>query len=492
MKRKLTATLLLISLLASVSCGSGVDVQNETSSDSSSAEATTATETKQIEPTLPDVKYEGYEFRVLTKGDTNVHWKSKDIQADEETGDVINDAVYRRNLAVGERFGVKIVDIASPNGTWNLTDTLRASVMAGSDDYDMAASGFTDCPVKMAAEGGLVDLNTIPYMDLSKPWYDQNSIEQLQINGKNFAVTGDMLIMDDDATLAVLFNKQLAEDYKLGDLYQLVKNGKWTIDLMTKYAADAAADLNNNGTMDYEDQYGLTSEELNTYASIIGCGVQGVIRNKDGEFEFNVQNERFIDALSKSLKLNRNYDFTIHSAKVTGVNEAYADVIDPAFVAGRILFNYAGLVRVSHFRAMETDFGIIPQPKYDEAQEKYYSMVSIACANCITVPASATNLERTGAIIEALSAEGYYNIKDAYYDNVLKTKGARDEESSEMLDIIFENRVFDIGYMYDWGGLLSSLYQLEIDGNIASTIDSKLQAAKTAMQKTIDDYNALD
>ncbi len=490
MKRKSIAALLLISLLVSVSCGSDEKTQTDTTADPSS-ETTTTEDTAKLEPTLPNTRYDGYEFRVLTKGVNNVHWKSKDIQANEETGDVINDAVYKRNLAVNERFGITIVDIASPSGTWNLTDTLRASVMAGSDDYDMAASGFTDCPVKMAAEGGLVDLNTIPYMDLSKPWYDQNSIEQLQINGKNFAVAGDMLIMDDDATLGVLFNKQMAEDYKLDDLYQLVKDGKWTIDIMTKYAAEAAADLNNNGKMDFEDQYGLASQPSNTYATLIGFGVQSVTRSNGDEFEFNVQTEKFVDALTKSLKMNRNYDFTLHESKISGVNDIYGDVIDPAFTSGRVLFNYASLVRVSHFRSMEIDFGIIPQPKFDEDQDNYYATVSLACADSIVVPSSATNLERTGAIIEALSAEGYYCMKDAYYDNVLKAKGARDEESSEMLDIIFENRVFDLGYMYDWGGITAAINKLEIDGNIASTIDSNLQAAKTAMQKTIDDYNAL-
>lgn len=491
MKRKLTIMLLIASMLTTMACGQTEPQSTDT--DGQSAESTEdGGSSDKIEPTLPDTRYDGYEFRVLTKGTDNVHWKSKDIQADEETGDVINDAVYHRNLAVAERFGIKIVDIASPDGTWNLTSTLRTSVMANSDDYDMAASSFTDCPKKMGAEGALIDLNTVPYIDLTKPWYDQNSIDQLSVGGKTFAVTGDMLIMDDDATMAVLFNKQLAENYNLGDIYQLVRDGKWTIDKMTEFAAEVADDLDNDGVMGNDDQYGLCTEELNTYASVIGCGIQAVTRNKDGEFEYNVQSEKFINALTKSLALNRNYDFALHAAKVNAATDSFAEVIDPAFTSGRILFNYATLVRVSHFRSMEIDFGIIPIPKYDEDQEDYCSMVSIACANTIVIPASASNLERTGAIIEALSAEGYYNIKDAYYDNVLKAKGARDDESSEMLDIIFANRIYDIGYMYDWGGLILALDKLEIDGNISSTIDSYLTAAKTAMQQTIDDYSEIN
>lgn len=482
--------ILCLSMSGLIACGNGGDsVATDTDAktpESTSAEVTTA----RIEPELPDKKWDGYEFRVLTKGVDNVHWRSKDIAATEENGDVINDAVYKRNLAVTDRFGVTFVDIPSPNGTWNLTSPARTSILAGSDDYDMIAGAPSEVVKNLAPEGLLIDLQEMPYIDLTKPWYDRNSIEQLSIGGKVFCTTGDMLIMDDEATLGILFNKQTAEDYNLGNLYETVKSGKWTLDLMTKMATDVSEDLNNDGAMGYDDQYGLTSEPLNTYACMVGCGVQAVVRNGD-KLEFNVTSERFIDAFEKSVKMNRNYDITLNAAKVTGVNDAYSDIIDPAFTSGRIFFNLAGLVRVTHFRSMDIDFGVIPIPKYDEAQEEYYSMVSIPCSDSIAIPVSASDIERTGAIIEAMSAEGYYTLKEAYYDTVLKTKGARDEESAEMLDLIFSNRIYDIGYMYNWGSLVNSINDLEIDGNISSTVASVLTAAKTEMEKTIEDYKNL-
>ena len=488
MKRAISV-LLLIALLASVSCGGEAQTQNETTTASDTTESSEVT-TSKIEPTLPDKRWDNYEFRVLTKGDTNVHWKSKDIASAEENGDVINDAVYKRNLAVTDRFGVTFTDIASSNGAWNLSNQARTSIMAAADDFDMIAGSPTDVVKNLAPDGLLMDLSEIPYIDLEKPWYDQNSVEQMSIGGKVFCATGSMLIMDDDATLAVLFNKKIAEDYKLPDLYDLVNTGKWTIDAMNKYAADVSADLNSDGVMGEEDQYGLTSEPLNTYACMVAAGVQ-LVTKKGDELTFNTSSERFIDAFTKSVKLNRDYKICMHASKLSH-SDNYAEVIDPSFVANRILFNMAGLVRVTHFRAMETDFGIIPLPKFDEEQEEYYSMVSLPCTNLITVPKTASDLERTGAIIEALSAEGHYTLRDAYYDNALKAKGARDEESAAMLDLIFENRVYDIGYMYDWGGLVNSINTLEIDGNIASTMDSKLPAAKTAMQNTLDAYAKLD
>lgn len=89
----------------------------------------------------------------------------------------------------------------------------------------------------------LMELHSVPYMDLSKPWYDQNANEQLSIDGKLFATVGDMILMDNEATLCVLFNKKLADDYGFEDFYDMVKRGTWTIDRMTEFAKQAAKDL---------------------------------------------------------------------------------------------------------------------------------------------------------------------------------------------------------------------------------------------------------
>ena len=115
MNRKILSAIILMSLILSASCGStptdGAVTSEEQITESTETEETTEA---RIEPDLPDTRWEGYQFRVLTKGDTNVHWKSKDIAATEENGDVINDAVYKRNMKIYDRFGVEMVDIPSP------------------------------------------------------------------------------------------------------------------------------------------------------------------------------------------------------------------------------------------------------------------------------------------------------------------------------------------------------------------------------------------
>ena len=225
MNRKILSSVLLISILLSASCGSAEPGNVSDDSTALSTDTTTdETTAARIEPVLPDTRWEGYKFRVLTRGDTNVHWKSKDIAATEENGDVINDAVYKRNMKIYDRFGVEMVDIPNPEGTSGLASTVRTSVMAASDDYDMVASSYSDAVKSLSTEGMLMELHSVPYMDLSKPWYDQNANEQLSIEGKLFGTTGDMLIMDNEATYGVLFNKKLAGDYGFEDFYSMVRD----------------------------------------------------------------------------------------------------------------------------------------------------------------------------------------------------------------------------------------------------------------------------
>ena len=100
-----------------------------------------------------------------------------------------------------------------------------------------------------------------------------------------------------------------------------------------------------------------------------------------------------------------------------------------------------------YLRDFETDYGIIPYPKWDEKQEEYYTMVDGGHEG-IAIPVSVADPDFVGTITEALNAESYKRTIPVYYDIVLKTKGSRDEESVTMLDMIFDGRIFDFGYVY--------------------------------------------
>ena len=134
------------------------------------------------------------------------------------------------------------------------------------------------------------------------------------------------------------------------------------------------------------------------------------------------------------------------------------DIGSQAFLDGRSLFLVDKITSCvsAQFREMEDDYGIIPLPKYDEAQETYYSHAS-AHADCFAIPVINEDFERCSIILEAMAAEGYKTIRPAVYDVAIKQKGARDEDSAKMIDLIYNGRTGDFADLYDEWGLVYTL-----------------------------------
>lgn len=502
---KRTLAIILSALMCAscfVSCSEKTDDETKKSTEdktsvaknSDDEDVTESEEESKAEANLPDANYEGYTFRMLGKGQSMTHWQSKDLTAEEMNGEAINDAVYERNAAVSERFNVKFREY-EVGDYFDQGKEFSQSCLSNSDDYDMAALKPEGVVSSFINNGYLVDLNTVPYMDLSREWYDQNSISQMSLGGKVFSVMGDMLTMDDDATAAVFFNKKLAEANGLPDLYEMVNNGTWTIDKLTEYAAIAAQDANGDGTMDEKnDVWGAMSEYATTFALISGSGYTMITKDESDTPVDASMDEHYIAMYEKVLKLQNDWDVTLYAESVSGYSDVWTQCMDVTFQSDRALFNICWLNRASLFREMETDFGILPMPKYDEAQESYHSFVHMYCANCIIVPKTNSDLERTGVVIEALSAESVDTLKPAYYEKALKGKGSRDEESSEMLDIIFATRIFDLGYMFNWGSVYSNVGSLagkeggDISG-YASTMQKMSRLIPKTIEKTMEKVN---
>ena len=110
---------------------------------------------------------------------------------------------------------------------------------------------------------------------------------------------------------------------------------------------------------------------------------------------------------------------------------------------GTALFTDATCFQISNSRESNVDFGIIPYPKWDEAQDKYYSRIE-GC-ELFGIPKINKKPEMAGVILEAMSCESMKSVIPAYDDVALKVKYTRDDDSADMLDLAFENRVFDYG-----------------------------------------------
>ncbi len=492
--KKLIALLLVAVMVLSVfiSCSDTPD-DDGSNKDSAGADGTNAgsdTESSATELNLPDVNYDGREFRVLSKGTSQAHWKSMDLTADEMSSDAISLAVYYRNLAVEEKYGITVVEYAVAD-YFNQLAEVTLSCGAGTDEYDMLCLKPEAVISSLVNNGYLIDLNEMTYMNLDAEWYDHNSIEQLSLGGKTFLATGAMLVMDDDATGAVFFNKGLAAVYEVEDLYKKVDDGSWTIDEMNKWSVHVATDDNGNGSMDVaSDIWGCLTEKSTTLAFVAGGNLRIMDKNSEDYPVVAAGSEQYYNMLDKVLLLSNNFESTMFAEALSGYGDVWVEALDVAFNEDRALFYAAWLNRATLFRSMETDFGILPYPKYDTDQQTYHSFVSLYCANSISVPYTVTDIDFVSTAIEALSYESMYNknsLTEAYYTKTLESKGARDEQSQRMLDIIFENTVFDLGYMYNWGGICSTITNMAgVANGTADGFSGKVTAITKATNKAIE------
>lgn len=160
--------------------------------------------------------------------------------------------------------------------------------------------------------------------------------------------------------------------------------------------------------------------------------------------------------------------------------------VHKSFIEGRELFYMCGLINVASFRQMENEFGILPMPKYYDTQDRYYHTVSRDNASVMFLPITLpeSELEDIGTVISALGEYSMHVVTPAYYDVQLKYRDSRDDESGEMLDIIFDSRTFDLGCAYGWGGIMGEY--MKLDTNVASRFESVLGKAESELQQMLD------
>ncbi len=138
------------------------------------------------------------------------------------------------------------------------------------------------------------------------------------------------------------------------------------------------------------------------------------------------------DVIDKTLEVwSKNQSYFIDTGKPEDHHMPHK-----VFSEGRGLFCDLTLSKISMFFSnMEDDYGIVPEPMFNEEQGEYFSYTGYTIP-MVTIPATDPNPERTGNIIEALCAASADVVIPKMYEIVTKIQNARDEESAEMVDII--------------------------------------------------------
>ena len=475
MKKALCVIIALTFILCAFFAGCA---EKPADTDTTAAEQESVTEAPETEipDGLPEINYGGKTFRVIIPDGCELDIYTED----HETSEPLHDAVFQRNKAVCDRFGITIEVTTDEYNAVNAA--ISRSVKAGSDDYDL-------CFVQMVAGSALAQSNLVlpfeklPYIDLEKPWWDSSIKNGFSIRNNLMMLNGDISPVSFSITSCMYFNKTMFDRLDMEYPYELVRSGKWTLDKLFELTKDITADGDGDGKVDPDstaDVYGLSSWYLDVpYSFYYAAGGMLVSKDEDDVPYYDPQIERDTEIYKKI------YDVII-------TNKAYMETAIPdfpkvaqTFADGRALFLDAKLATADELRDMNNDFGIIPVPKLSEQQPEYKSFVNGA-SSMICVPATVpeSNREYVSIITEALASEAYRTVTPVLKEQYLKRKITRDAESADMIDYIVRNRVFDMAYINMYDGVGSYVRDLLAKGT--ADISSKMKSYEKSSKKKIE------
>lgn len=419
--------------------GASADTNNVGAEETVPEEELTDLQKRQlISDDLPDTKWDGAEFRVYTSNASFADYEGE-IVAEEITGDACNDAVYNRNIKIEDRFDVKIA-VSSDSAPQDMPRTLSQS---GTDDYHVVAfyDYVASTPITNEA---LLSWTETPYQNLEKPWHNKLANDGATVNNRLYAICSDLSYTSMTFTHTFFANLDLLDQYgyQRDDLYNMVLEGKWTIDNFVSMIESMYKDTNGDGKADKDDVYGFGYSIWNPAdVWFTAFGGQMVSINSEGKLDITFMNDKTISIMEKLFSFH--FDFQGYNSLATQYDEETYFVSDKlVFAPMRFQAAYTDL------RDMEAEYTMLPYPKWDEAQEAYYTNADDKFSVFGLPMPSYNNLEFVSMIFEALCAESYKTVYPAYYDTALKGKYSTDKVTAEIVDLTMAGRKFDFAFQF--------------------------------------------
>ena len=486
MKYRISALILAAILLAS--CGGGTDTpgaQTDVSADNTRETEPAVTERVPAPTDLPEVDYTGETFTVWMRS-TNASYAVTDVFSEGSDGEIINDSVFDRNTRLEDHFGITLeaVPLDDPSAD------ARLEIMSGTDSFDV----ITDCMSSLnglASEAYLTDWYSLSYFDPEDAWLDANAAKNLSVGGKLYMMVSDISMNASSRARFLYINKKLAANYDLELPYDLVREGKWTWDKFVEMATTISSDLNGDGMMDGNDLWGMLIESPAYFLS--GCGIFYTGKDADDMPVVSVISDRnasVVDAIGEFWN-NDTYTISYDNATKNVPLGNFAHIYDlgrSMFASDHFLFLQNGANVAYQFANMESEYGILPNPKFDEEQAEYYHLMDpFACA--WSIPITNRNTEMADVIMNWWGYLSSNTLVDAFYESTIKYKRLNAPEDAEMLDIIRDSIRYEISYIAGIG-ISDVLAESVSKGNLISRYEKKEKQINKKIEKFIESYTA--
>ena len=479
-KTQLISTLLLIAMLAG--CGSQ-GAGNDTTPSADNTDDTTTEAPASNEYPYETGRYDGQTFTFLNAEDELWAGSNHVLDYEEQSGELVQDSVYNRARKAEQQFGITI-DVVK-TGIFDTTGDMQKHVMANEDVYNAAYVPLKDA---MAQAEYVTNLHDIDTLHLTDEWWNQSFIDQAtMLGGKLYSTVDYINMMGYTYGNVLYFNKDMYEKNNIDLPYDAVRSGNWTYDKMYENMSkvvnlngDESFKASMSGTCVYG--YAVQHEE-GTMTLLDGSGEFLVLKDKDGVPSLRSDVSGFEAAYSKLCSMLSGDGFCV----MKNEKELQGAFI---FEQGRAMFYQGplGLAGDAEFRGLDFEFGVIPAPKYEASQSKYYTMASEYTLS-LTVPKTVSDTKFTGEVLDYMA---YLGLRDVIPDiqTSLCYKGMRDDDSIEMFNTILNTLSLDIGYMFGWTkdmvGKLCGADLLKGNDRFASTFAAQKDKITANIEKTLE------
>lgn len=417
--------------------------------------------------------YEGYEFRVLIE---EAGWQHMDFDCEEYSGDLVDKSLYTRNRTMEDDYNIKLIQTSSGNaGTAN--EAMKTDILAGNYTYDLLFAFANHC-LPLAAEGMFLDLKTVEGLDLSASCWDANAVRDLSISNKLYCVTGDIHFGAYDAVSMLLFNRDLASENQIEeDVRQLALEGKWYMETLKQLIIKVASDADNDSEyLDQDDMFGISSTTAIWTNIMIGGNAPFFTKSGEDIPVYSATADRFDKVFTSMMQMITSNNCYIPNGSndkdnANGKNAVAGDTYRDVFNNGHALFMGGVVADLDNVKARESgiNYSPIPLPKFDSDQTSYYNAVNFQ-VGVMYMPIG-KDANRTAVITQALCERSTNTLKAAYYEQCLKTQRAKDDIDSQLLDLVFSTRYYDIGLAIT-GGTVRSAFNGELAGMFLTALGS--------------------
>ncbi len=493
MKKQLTRVLLvLLSLVLCFGLYACANPDDDGTNNGSQNEGDEGPDEEKEPEVLPDVEKKDYNYTLNVMhwmvGESPEGWCpwNEICPADGVTGpigDIIEDKIFDRTGWVKETYGITVTNSYISHD--KIPTTITNLLTSGTDEYQVLVD-FGYNAQRSMGKNYFLDLRVVDNIDLYKPWWVEESVEQLAMGDFVEFAASDMLVLDKGATSLVFYNIPMAEDLGLNSFYELVDSGDWTLEELIAAAEQAYID-DGNDQRDELDTYGIVCGDDPVLQLYKGAGLNIIAKDSNDEYYYSYGTDsETLETMTVILEDVMYADFYWNTwltrNDISSENQ-------PSFKKGQSLFDFSMAKGCNSHRDMEADYGILPIPKYDSEQEQYSSWVHSYHDSLIAIFNTAGDPAAVGAALEVMGYYSYYNIYPSFYEVVIQGRGTRDDESRDILDLIFSTRTYDLGLVYDPQSFSDKVLRFTHTGG--SDLASFMGEWESKLNTAIDDLNDL-